>query len=102
MDVRPLLRLVAIAVLVLATALSLRASRRWPARRTSGLVAGALAVLALAGFALSTLDLLAPHAPDRHGPLALHADARPHPAAPPRPRRVLPAHGRRPACTARS
>ena len=63
MDVRPLLRLVAIAVLVLATALGLRAIRRWPARRTSGLVAGTLAVLALAGFALSTLDLLAPHAP---------------------------------------
>jgi outer membrane protein assembly factor BamB len=62
MDARPLLRLVAIAVLVLATALGLRAIRRWPARRTSGLVAGTLAVLALAGFALSTLDLLAPHA----------------------------------------
>ncbi|HEV8192258.1 MAG TPA: PQQ-binding-like beta-propeller repeat protein, partial [Ktedonobacterales bacterium] len=63
MDVRPLLRVVAIVVLVLAGALGLRASRHWPTRRTSGVVAGALAVLALAGIAPSALDLLAPHAP---------------------------------------
>src|SRR5262245_48939932 len=63
MDVRPLLRLVAIAVLVLAAALGLRALRRWPARRASGRIACGLAVLALAGFVLSALDLLAPRAP---------------------------------------
>jgi outer membrane protein assembly factor BamB len=63
MDVRPLLRLVAIAMLVLAGALGVRARRRWPARHATGVVAGTLAVLALAGFALSALDLLAPRAP---------------------------------------
>ncbi len=63
MDIRPVLRVVAIVVLVVAAALGLSAIRRWPTRRTSGAVAGMLAVLALAGFALSSLDLLAPHAP---------------------------------------
>jgi outer membrane protein assembly factor BamB len=63
MDVRLLLRVLAIAVLVIAVLLGLRASRRWPTRRASGIIAGGLAVLALAGLALSALDLLAPHAP---------------------------------------
>lgn len=63
MDVRPLLRIVAIVVLILAAALALRASRRWPARRISGVVAVTLAALALSGFVLSALDLLAPRAP---------------------------------------
>lgn len=63
MDARPLLRIAAIVVLILAAALGLRASRRWPARRVSGVVAGTLALLALAGFVLSALDLLAPRAP---------------------------------------
>ncbi len=63
MDVRPLLRLVAVIALVAAAVLGLRALRRWPARRASGIVAGGLAVLALAGFVLSALDLLAPRAP---------------------------------------
>jgi len=63
MDVRPLLRLVAVIALVAAAVLGLRARRHWPARRPSGIVAGGLAVLALAGFVLSALDLLAPRAP---------------------------------------
>ena len=63
MDGRPLLRMLAIVVLVIAAALGLRARRRWPARRASGIVAGGLAVLALAGLLLSALDVLAPRAP---------------------------------------
>jgi outer membrane protein assembly factor BamB len=63
MDIRPLLRVVAIVVLVVAAALGLSAIRRRPTRRADGVVAGTLAVLALAGFVLSSLDLLAPHAP---------------------------------------
>jgi outer membrane protein assembly factor BamB len=63
MDGRPLLRMLAIVVLVIAAALGLRARRRWPARRASGIVAGGLTVLALAGLLLSALDVLAPRAP---------------------------------------
>src|SRR5260221_12693157 len=63
MDVHPLFRLLALTVLALAVVLGLRARRHWPARRPSGIVAGGLAVLALAGFVLSALDLLAPRAP---------------------------------------
>jgi serine/threonine-protein kinase len=63
MDIRPLLRVLSLAVLVAAAALGVRASHRWPTRRASGAVAGGLAVLALAGVVLSTLDLLAPRAP---------------------------------------
>jgi outer membrane protein assembly factor BamB len=63
MDVRPLLRSLALVVLVLAVPLGLRARRRWPVRRASGIVAGGLVVLALAGFVLAALDLLAPRAP---------------------------------------
>ena len=63
MDVRPLLRILAIAVLVIAATLGLRARRRWPVRRASGIVAGGLAVLAIAGLLLSALDVLAPRAP---------------------------------------
>jgi outer membrane protein assembly factor BamB len=63
MDVRELLRLVSGIALVAAAVLGLRALRRWPTRRASGTIAGELAVLALAGFVVSTLDLLAPRAP---------------------------------------
>ena len=69
MEVRPLLRVLAIAVLVIAVVLAVlavlavRASRGWRARRASGIVAGGLAVAAMSGFVLSALDLLAPRAP---------------------------------------
>jgi outer membrane protein assembly factor BamB len=63
MDIRPLLRVLAILALIAAAALGVRACSRWPARRATGIVAGGLAVLALAGFVLSALDVLAPHAP---------------------------------------
>ncbi len=63
MDVRPLLRILAILVLAIAAALGVRARRGWPARRASGVITGTLAVLALAGLVLSALDVLAPRAP---------------------------------------
>jgi outer membrane protein assembly factor BamB len=67
MDMRPLLRILAIGgllvALVLAFRLAFRARSAWPSRRTSGIAAGVLAALALAGFVLSSLDLLEPRAP---------------------------------------
>jgi outer membrane protein assembly factor BamB len=63
MDIRLLLRVLAVIALVIAVPLGLRALRRWPARRVSGIAAGGLAVLALGGFVLSALDVLAPRAP---------------------------------------
>jgi outer membrane protein assembly factor BamB len=69
MDFRPLLRLLAVLLLVAAAVLmlALRARRGLPSqqRRTRGsrILAGALAVLAIAGFVLSLLDVFAQHAP---------------------------------------
>src|SRR5258708_25351561 len=63
MDGGARLGMLAIVVLVIAAALGVRARRRWPARRASGIVAGGLAVLAHAGLLLSALDVLAPRAP---------------------------------------
>lgn len=63
MDIRPLLRVVAIVVLVVAAAVGLPAIRSRTTRRASGAIAGALAMLAIVSFVLSSLDLLAPRAP---------------------------------------
>jgi outer membrane protein assembly factor BamB len=63
MDIRPLLRILAVAALVVAGAAGICALRKWPSRRMSGIIAGVLAALAVAGFVLSSLNLLEPRAP---------------------------------------
>jgi eukaryotic-like serine/threonine-protein kinase len=63
MDIRPLLRFLAVVALLVAIVLAFRARRAWPSRRTTGIVAGVLAALAVAGFVFSSLALLEPRAP---------------------------------------
>lgn len=63
MDVRPLLRILAVVALAIAAVLGMRTHRRWPSHRVSGIVASILAVIAIAGFILLALDLLEPRAP---------------------------------------
>jgi outer membrane protein assembly factor BamB len=64
MDLRPLLRLVAVAVMVAAIVFGGRTLRRWPRHRLRGIIAGALlAALAVSGCALAASDRFEPRAP---------------------------------------
>jgi hypothetical protein len=63
MDVSMLLPILAIALLVIAASLGLLAQHMGHRRRATRILAGGLALLAIAGFALSVLDLPASRAP---------------------------------------